>query len=193
MLDSLPVDIFSCATYLPSESQTGISQDCSTDTGKVSLSLAPGGSRGLISADVDSLTPPTTAAPEVCLITCEHPLLGSLFGQHVGRLTLFCELNSGWEITSYCHWGGGGDSSVCHSSATGDCTTGNKSLPVSGPLICPCSLSNSFSAAKLWSLTKGQPQGGAGGCSAGETLGASVQIERWCLGRYGGLTASSGR
>lgn len=41
VLDSLPVVIFSCATYLPSDSQTVISQYCSAATGKVSLPLPP--------------------------------------------------------------------------------------------------------------------------------------------------------
>lgn len=44
VLDSLPIVIFSPATYLPSDSQTVISQHHSVATGKVSLSLLPWGS-----------------------------------------------------------------------------------------------------------------------------------------------------
>lgn len=44
VLDSLPIVIFSPATYLPSDSQTVISQHRSVATGKVSLSLPPWGS-----------------------------------------------------------------------------------------------------------------------------------------------------
>lgn len=44
VLDSLPIVIFSPATYLPSDSQTVISQHHSVATGKVSLSLPPWGS-----------------------------------------------------------------------------------------------------------------------------------------------------
>lgn len=75
VLDSLPIVIFSCATYPPSDSQTVISQHHGIATGKVSLPLAPWGTQERISADADSLTPPTTVAPEVCLITCEAQIL----------------------------------------------------------------------------------------------------------------------
>lgn len=44
VLDCLPIVIFSPATYLPSDSQTVISQRRSVAMGKVSLSLPPWGS-----------------------------------------------------------------------------------------------------------------------------------------------------
>lgn len=44
MLACLPIVIFSPATYLPSDSQTVISQHGSVATAKVNLSLPPWGS-----------------------------------------------------------------------------------------------------------------------------------------------------